>query len=503
MRRAALFALVALALTSAPAVARTPLPQCAAVAGVNDRCERWSATVTAVERIAGMVVAPRGDLLYTTGTGTRADNGASTIVVTATTTSGKPRWTTRAPSTLPTYATGIAASRDGKRVYVSGFITLRPNINSFTFDYFYTEAIDAATGRVLWVSQYPGVGANYNRALAVAVAPNGATVYVTGFSQRLCSICQVVPSDFATVAYSARTGKPLWVYRYSGLQGGQNTGVSIAVSPDSRRVFVTGQSERPTLNPTPEYDIATVAYRASDGAQQWVRRYSSGLIDNPVKVLVAPNGGTVYVAGTGADKAPGGASPLKYAVLAYAAATGKPKWSVAYRDVAGTDNVLTGAALSPKGDRLYVTGRGQQHGSSVPADASIAAVTESTVAFATASGKRLWAATFAPAGEPAFGTAIAVSPNSGHVYVAGILGVNAPLAGPTGWPVTTSYAASSGKLEWTARYDARDPGALSLGAPVSVAVAPDGKSVYEVTPSAQATTVVQGSASALLLGFAS
>lgn len=87
---------------------------------------------------------------------------------------------------------------------------------------------------------------------AVAVSPNGATVFVTGtgFSG---------PSDdddaYATVAYRAASGRQLWVSRYNSPVNG-NGADSVAVSPDGATVFVTGTSD----NTTTGYDCATIAY---------------------------------------------------------------------------------------------------------------------------------------------------------------------------------------------------------------------------------------------------
>lgn len=489
-----------------PAMPKTgsPLPQCAAVPGVNDRCEKWSAAITqSSSGVVAMAVAPRGGKVFVLGNGVRSDNGAATIVVTAHTTAGKPAWTTRAPTNLPTTGIAIASSRDGRRVYVTGFITLRPNINSFPFDYVYTMALDAASGRVAWVRQYQGIGANSNRGFSAAPSPDGRTVYVTGFAQRLCAVCQVIPADFVTIAYAASNGRPLWLRTYQGLQGGQNVAVSVAVSPNGRQVFVTGLTERPTMQPTQLFDFGTVAYRASDGRPQWVKRYASGTYGVPVRVMPSPRGDAVYVAGTSSDNGPGGATFYNYTVLKYAASNGAQRWRSSFRDVAGTSNVMTAATLDPRGDRVLVTGQAQQRETAVPQEASFASVAQSTVAFATSSGKRLWHAAFAPNGQPALGAAIGVHPRGGTVYVGGVLGVTVPVAGTVGYSVTTAYNAGNGKLGWTARYDLRDPQALGYSTPVGVAADPDGKSVYEAAQASPLTTLAgQGAGGGLLLAYA-
>lgn len=491
--------------TATPSAAThdSPLPQCVAVPGVNDRCEQWGTRFTqAVHGVVGMVINRSGDRVYVAGNGSRPDNGVAGIVLASFTTAGKPGWVLRAPTTLPTTATAIAISSDGRQLFVTGYITLRPNIDSLPFDFFYTLGVDALTGRVVWVAQYPGIGANNNRALAVTAASNGTAVFVTGVSERPCSSCQVLPSDWATVSIDARTGRPRWVVRYSGLRGGQNAAISLAVSPNGRQLVVTGVSERPTLQATRMYDFATASYRVTDGAEQWVRRYSSGAVDIPVVVLIAPHGEAIYVAGTGADSGPGGASYANYTVVAYST-VGVPRWQATYRDVGGTNNVMTAGILSRRGDRIIITGQGEQSGSRLPSQANLLTVAQSTVAFGTSNGKRAWASSFAPNAEPAVGTTLTRCPGSDRVYVGGVLGMPTPLVGLVGYTVTTSYAVASGALQWTARYDLRDPASVGSTAPAALVCNPRSATVYLA---AQASAMVSGAGQnppeSLVLGYA-
>jgi hypothetical protein len=60
------------------------------------------------------------------------------------------------------------------------------------------------------------------------------------------------------------------VARYNGAAGGVDAASPVAVSPGGTRVFVTGES----LGRTTGRDYATVAYSAATGRQLWVRRYN-------------------------------------------------------------------------------------------------------------------------------------------------------------------------------------------------------------------------------------
>ena len=129
----------------------------------------------------------------------------------------------------------MAVSPDGRMVFVTGYTSSTWNAKS---DYA-TVAYSAATGRQLWASRYNGP---MNLANSVAVSPGGATVFVTGYSQGRGT----GQSDYATVAYSAATGRQLWASRRNGTES------SLAVSPDGATIFVTAATS---------YGYATVAYR--------------------------------------------------------------------------------------------------------------------------------------------------------------------------------------------------------------------------------------------------
>ncbi len=72
----------------------------------------------------------------------------------------------------------------------------------------------AVRGAQLWVARYDG-RYRYDAATAMAVSPGGRRVFVTGQSAG-----RTTGSDYATVAYSAATGRQLWVRRYNGSGNG-------------------------------------------------------------------------------------------------------------------------------------------------------------------------------------------------------------------------------------------------------------------------------------------
>ena len=56
-----------------------------------------------------------------------------------------------------------------------------------------TIAYNAATGAQRWAKRYDGPGTGDGQAYSAAVSPNGATVFVTGYSGGT--------GDYATIAY--------------------------------------------------------------------------------------------------------------------------------------------------------------------------------------------------------------------------------------------------------------------------------------------------------------
>jgi len=118
-------------------------------------------------------------------------------------------------------------------------------------------------------------------------------VYVTGQSHGTVGL------DYATAAYNAATGAQLWVTRYNGPGGRSDAATSVAASPGGGTVYVTGQSQGTTTN----LDYATVAYNAATGARLWLMRYNgpANTYDAASSLAVSPTTGTVYVTGTEGD----------------------------------------------------------------------------------------------------------------------------------------------------------------------------------------------------------
>ena len=156
-----------------------------------------------------------------------------------------------------------------------------------------------------------GNGSSGEYAGALAVSPDGTKVYVTGDSLATTGSCTCY--DYATVAYNATTGATVWIKRYNGPANRNDDASAVTVSPDSTKVYVTGQS----IGSTGNYDYATVAYNAATGAAGPAQRYNGpgNGDDDGTAVTVSPDSTKFYVTG----QSVGSTGNFDYATIAYSA----------------------------------------------------------------------------------------------------------------------------------------------------------------------------------------
>ena len=397
---------------------------------------------------SSVAVSPGGGTIFVTGSVEIAAGSAyATIAYNAAT--GKQLWASRYPGPAgDSFARTVAVSPDGHTVFVTG-----SSKGTSTGSDFATVAYNASTGKQLWVSRFNASRAD--GASALAVGPGGHTVFVTG-----SSVSTVSGSDYVTVAYSTATGKQLWVSRYNGRANREDGAGSLAVSRDGHRLFVTGGSRGRSTG----IDYATVAYGAATGKQLWVSRYSGPGkgVDGARSVAVSRDSRLVFV--TGQSEATPFFDGNDWATVAYNAATGAPVWTKRYDGAHHADFALAVAA-SPTKNAVYVTG------SSISPRTHADAV---TIAYNAATGAPLWIKRFDGDNRADFATSLAVSPDGATVFIAGSTGV----AG-TGNPsnprfLVVAYRAATGTLLWSTKLTSHGAGDSAE----SVAVSPDSGTVF-------------------------
>jgi WD40 repeat protein len=186
-------------------------------------------------------------------------------------------------------ATAIAASPSGNAVVVTGF-TFSSVGGPGNFG---TVAYNPVTGARLWVRSYHTASSS-GQPRSLAISPDGAKAFVTGSAGG----SGASSGYYATVAYNTATGAPLWTARYRGpATGNGSVAWDVAVSPDGAKVFVTGYSFRATQQGQPQF--ATVAYAAATGAQLWVGRFGSPATEAcfGLSVATSPDSSKVFVTG--------------------------------------------------------------------------------------------------------------------------------------------------------------------------------------------------------------
>jgi PQQ-like domain len=355
------------------------------------------------------------------------------------------RYTSKGDNYDVAYSIGV--SPDGARVFVTGVSSSASGILDYE-----TVSYDASTGAWLWAKRYDGPGHGADFALSLDVSPDGAQVFVTGQS-----LGGSGHYDFATIAYDASTGTQIWARRYNGPAGRDDIAWSVAVSPDSTRVYVTGGSAGSPGND----DYATVAYDASGGSQLWVKRYNGqgNASDVAFSLAIGPDGSRVYVTGGST----GSSSFDDYATIAYDASSGSQLWLKRYNGPANSFDDAYSLAVGSDGARVFVTGASP--GPSTSSDYA-------TIAYDASTGAPLWTKRYSgPAKDYDTAVSVGVSPDATMVFVTGTsIGFSSSYD-----YATIGYDAATGHQVWAKRYNGEARGSDFAS---SLAVSPDGDQVF-------------------------
>lgn len=365
-----------------------------AATGARRWVARYNGPGNSTDDPYSIAVSPDGKTVYVTGASAGKGTGSEYATVAYRAATGAQLWVARygAPGNTDSQAHSIAVSPNGRAVFVTGY-SRGPSLYAYA-----TIAYNAFTGGRLWVKRFQ-TSDGPSHAFALAVSPDGRGVYVTG-NESTANFTY----DYATIAYNAVTGAQRWLRRYNGPGNGIDIPRSVAVSPDGKAVYVTGESQGSGTG----YDYATIAYNAATGTQLWLRRYNSqGNSDDLGESLaVSPDGSALYVTGWST-----GVTPSGYLTIAYQASGGAQLWAKPYTDSAGNSFIATSVAAGPGGKSVYVTGW--------TTAATSTGWAYGTVAYAAGAGTQLWSHVYPTTNDISYGPVLTVSRATGRVYVVG------------------------------------------------------------------------------------
>jgi len=408
-------------------------------------------------------VSPDGSKVFVTG-GSSGSTSFDYATVAYDASSGAQLWRKRYSRRDGGSAWALGVSPDGSKVFVTG----GSSTDSTGGTDYGTVAYDAASGAKLWAKRYngPGKGAGngIDAADALGVSPDGSKVFVTGRSSGGST-----GYDYATVAYDASSGEKLWVKRYDGPAGFDDSATALGVSPDGSKVVVTGWSGSSSSG----FDYATVAYDASSGAKLWATRYSRPGTDDPWALGVSPDSSKVFVTGS---STPGSTNDPDYATVAYDTSSGAKLWGKRYNGPGNGFDSANALDVSPDGSTVFVTG--DSSGSSSGFDYA-------TMAYDASSGAQVWRKRYNGPGNGAdIAKALGLSADGSKLFVSGYR------TQPTGRHhfATFAYDASSGSRLWLKTYNGPGKGddeASALG------LSPDGSKLFVTGRSVNPTSLYQ------------
>lgn len=496
-----------LAAAALPAFAGHSYGTC--VASPAERCEQWAATVDDANVAAPARSDQFGAGLLTTdrlvvavaknvalNTADPYSSTSTALLRAYDRADGHLVWSARYADRAYVNVTSAAVSPDGSAVFITGGAYNGYPVGGATDSRLLTAAFRTSDGSLLWAAHWDGRPDGTDNGKAIAVAPDGSEVYVSGVTTS-----PLGDLDYVTAAYGAADGRALWSSVYAGpKEKGSDAVFGLAVNPVRDLLYVTGWSDGVV-----EYDAdyATVAYSLGHaagggdgkdkgsckppsgkgsgqdkdkdcsapvegpaaGQQMWVARYDGvgqHKSDRANAVAVSPDGAQVYVTGD-SYSGPGG-NAYGYATVAYDAGTGVQRWQSRFDGGRGGFNSAN--QIVATATRVVVGGQASAPDATNGNDAT-------SVGYDAATGRQVWTASIAPVRSDDFFRDLVLSPDGATVYA---LASDTPLVNYTALTrvTLTAYASADGAVRWTSEVNGGTLNALSGSA---LSASPDGRGV--------------------------
>jgi hypothetical protein len=259
----------------------------------------WHVAHTKGDPIQSQIrLSPSGDTLYWIGFqyGAQVTNFHQNnyLTVAYRTSDGNLNWsmTYNGPAGDEDDPWALALSPDGTKVFVTGYSVggATTGVDQATVAYL------ASNGSQQWVSRFDSPNHGWDFGNAIAVSPDGSTVYTGGTRSR--AVGSRVTDDYLGTSINAGSGSLNWSAFYNG--PGDSTGAtfdlvaSVNVVPDGSQIYLSGWSYRTGMS----FDFTTVGYD-EDGNRIWLGRYDGTAhgVDYGQVSMLSPDGSTLYVAG--------------------------------------------------------------------------------------------------------------------------------------------------------------------------------------------------------------
>lgn len=187
----------------------------------------------------------------------------------------------------------------------------------------------------------------------LALSPDERTLFVAG-----SVTTRLVNQDMLVAAHDATTGALLWEDRYDGPGGPHDRARRVLVSPDGATVYVVGGGcMAPTtaeINCTSNYDVLVVAYDARTGARRWERAHGGPGEQQPMDAALSPDGTALLIAGYSSPVA-GPSNQRDALALSLDVTDGRLRWSDTWAGAGGGEDIGIAVKIDGMG-RAFVAG---------------------------------------------------------------------------------------------------------------------------------------------------
>ncbi len=200
-----------------------------------------------------VTVSPDGTRIFAAGYTETTKRGMAFTVRAYNPSNGTPLWTKHydRQGGLWDEVRAVAVSPDGSRVFAVGVTTTSAGGYAFT-----VRAYNSSNGKVLWAQNYNREGNGWDVADAVALSPDGTGIFAAGVTETTAG-----GYAFTVRAYNPSNGAVLWTQNYDREGTLSDRARAVAVSPDGSTVFAAGV----TTTSAGGEAFTVRAYNATDG----------------------------------------------------------------------------------------------------------------------------------------------------------------------------------------------------------------------------------------------